>query len=73
MLPGQEVCIYRNIVTDGENGELPPLVEGEYMFIEFPSNHIPRYTEQLLFDIQMQGLTPIIVTPRMQHRTEGTS
>lgn len=73
MLPGQGVCIYRNIVTDSENGELPPLVEGEYMFIEFPSNYIPRYTEQLLFDIQMQGLTPIIVTPRTGHGIDGTS
>lgn len=34
-----------------------------YLFVELPSNHVPRYTSKLLFDIQVQGLTPIIVHP----------
>jgi protein-tyrosine phosphatase len=64
VLPGQEVRIYGDILKDYENGELLTLAnESPYLFIEFPSNHVPRYAEQLLFDIQMKGLVPIIVHP----------
>src|SRR5690606_20336856 len=31
--------------------------------IEFPANHVPRYAEQLFYEIQMTGLIPIIVHP----------
>jgi protein-tyrosine phosphatase len=64
VLPGQEVRIYGEMLKDYENGELLTLTnESPYIFIEFPSNHVPRYAEQLLFDIQMKGLIPIIVHP----------
>ncbi|MDQ0154201.1 tyrosine-protein phosphatase [Robertmurraya andreesenii] len=64
VLPGQEPRIYGDIIPDYENGEILTLNDGDqYLFIELPSNHVPRYTEQLLFDIQMKGLTPIIVHP----------
>jgi protein-tyrosine phosphatase len=64
VLPGQEVRIYGEMLKDYENGELLTLTnESPYLFIEFPSNHVPRYAEQLLFDIQMRGITPIIVHP----------
>jgi protein-tyrosine phosphatase len=64
VLPGQEVRIHGDILTDYQNGELLTLTgESNYLFIEFPSNHVPRYTEQLLFDMQMQRIMPIIVHP----------
>lgn len=63
ILPGQEVRIYGEIVEGLNNGEILSLSHSQYMFIEFPSNHVPRYAEKLLFDIQLQGLIPIIVHP----------
>jgi protein-tyrosine phosphatase len=64
VLPGQEVRIYGDILKDYENGELLTLTnESPYLFIEFPSNHVPRYAEQLLFELQMRGINPIIVHP----------
>lgn len=64
ILPGQETRIYGEILEDYDNGEILSLNNtGKYIFIELPSNHVPRYTEQLLFDIQLKGLTPIIVHP----------
>ena len=63
ILPGQEVRIYGEIVEGLNNGEILSLSQSQYMFIEFPSNHVPRYAEKLLFDIQLQGLIPIIVHP----------
>lgn len=64
VLPGQETRIYGDILSDYDKDEILTLNNGnQYLFIELPSNHVPRYTEQLLFDIQLRGLTPIIVHP----------
>ena len=64
ILPGQEVRIYGEIIDDYlAGGKILPLAETSYLFIEFPSGHVPRYAERLLFDIQTEGLTPIIVHP----------
>ncbi|WP_078378863.1 tyrosine-protein phosphatase [Sutcliffiella halmapala] len=64
ILPGQETRIYGEILEDYERGEILTLNNSDkYLFIEFPSNHVPRYTQKLLYDIQLQGITPIIVHP----------
>ncbi|MCM3163696.1 tyrosine-protein phosphatase [Metabacillus litoralis] len=63
ILPGQETRIYGDLLEDYEKGEILTLNHSKYLFIELPSNHVPRYTKQLLFDIQLAGLLPIIVHP----------
>ncbi|OIK10587.1 tyrosine protein phosphatase [Bacillus sp. MUM 116] len=63
ILPGQEPRIYGEILEDFQQNQIQTLNDSSYLFIEFPSNHVPRYAERLLFDLQMQGLTPIIVHP----------
>jgi protein-tyrosine phosphatase len=63
ILPGQEPRIYGEILEDIAKNAIQTLNNSQYLFIEFPSNHVPRYTEKLLFDLQVQGLTPIIVHP----------
>ncbi|WP_442596741.1 tyrosine-protein phosphatase [Neobacillus sp. D3-1R] len=63
ILPGQEVRIYGDLLEDLQKDEILSLNHSKYLFIELPSGHVPRYTEQLLFDIQMKGLVPIIVHP----------
>ncbi|WP_077619802.1 tyrosine-protein phosphatase [Bacillus sinesaloumensis] len=64
ILPGQEPRIDGELLQDYTKGELLSLNNGgKYLFVEFPSGHVPRYAEQLLFDIQLNGLTPVIVHP----------
>ncbi|KAB2336556.1 tyrosine protein phosphatase [Cytobacillus depressus] len=64
VLPGQEPRIYGEILEDYQKGDILTLANGgQYLFIELPSGHVPRYTEQLLYEIQMAGLIPIIVHP----------
>lgn len=64
VLPGQESRIHGELINGYVNGEILTLNgNGKYLFVEFPSNQIPRYSKQLFFDIQSQGLTPIIVHP----------
>ncbi|MGG1630907.1 tyrosine-protein phosphatase [Rossellomorea sp. NRS-1567] len=64
VLPGQECRIYGEILEDYHKGEILLLNQSsQYLFIEFPSSSVPRYAERLLYDIQVEGLTPVIVHP----------
>lgn len=64
ILPGQETRIHGEMVENIESGEILSLINSnQYVFVELPSSHVPRYTSQLLYDIQLVGLTPIIVHP----------
>jgi len=63
ILPGQEIRIFGEIVKAYENGEILTLNETPYLLIELPSTHMPSYTNQVLFDLQLMGLKPIIVHP----------
>ncbi|MFD1020165.1 tyrosine-protein phosphatase [Thalassobacillus hwangdonensis] len=64
VLPGQETRIHGSMVEALEEGTILPLNEDTgYVFVELPSDQVPRYTKQVLFDIQMKGYKPIIVHP----------
>ncbi|MCJ8007466.1 tyrosine-protein phosphatase [Lederbergia wuyishanensis] len=68
ILPGQEIRIYEKFLNDYENGEIMTLANhSSYVLIELPSSHVPAYTNQLFFDIQMKGLTPVISNPERNH------
>ncbi|PFA66927.1 tyrosine protein phosphatase [Bacillus sp. AFS015802] len=64
VLPGQECRIYGEILEDYHRGDILPLNRvSPYIFIEFPSSSVPRYADRLLYDLQVEGLTPVIVHP----------
>lgn len=63
VVPGQETRINGEMIDDINNGNLLSLNDTKYLFVEFPSAHVPRYSSQMLFDIQVAGYTPIIVHP----------
>jgi protein-tyrosine phosphatase len=64
VLPGQECRIYGELIEDYRNGDLLPLNKhSQYIFIEFPSNSVPRYTDRLFYELQNEGLIPVIVHP----------
>lgn len=64
VLPGQEVRVTGELLKDYETGEIVPLAgDSRYVLIEFPANHVPKYAEQLLFDVQLKGLVPVIAHP----------
>ncbi|MFL0473038.1 tyrosine-protein phosphatase [Priestia sp. 179-F W1.4 NHS] len=69
ILPGQENRIYGEILDDYHQDKILTLNNtGKYLFVEFPSSQVPRYAERLLFDIQSQGIIPIIVHPERNSR-----
>jgi len=63
ILPGQETAIYGEMIEDYDKGQIMTLNDTNYVFVELPSDHVPRYTERMLFDLQLKGLIPIIVHP----------
>jgi len=63
ILPGQEVRIYGEVLEDFNKKEILTLNHTKFLFIEFPSSSVPRYAERLLYDIQTEGIIPIIVHP----------
>jgi protein-tyrosine phosphatase len=63
VLPGQETRIFGEMVEGLESGEILPLNQGKYVLVELPSGHVPRYTAQLMYDIQLKGFVPVIVHP----------
>ncbi|NMD70163.1 tyrosine protein phosphatase [Bacillus sp. DNRA2] len=63
VLPGQEIRISGEVLEDYQNQEILSLAHSNYFLIELPTGHVPRYTEKLLYDLQMEGLVPIIAHP----------
>ncbi|QAS53441.1 tyrosine-protein phosphatase [Halobacillus litoralis] len=64
VLPGQETRIYGEMIDGIEKNEILTINEDtKYVFVEFPSNAVPRYASQLFFDLQVAGYQPIIVHP----------
>lgn len=64
VLPGQEPRVYEELLEDYKQCKVISLNDAEkYILLEFPPSHIPNYAEKLLYDIQIEGLIPIIVHP----------
>ncbi|WP_132008286.1 tyrosine-protein phosphatase [Mesobacillus foraminis] len=63
ILPGQEPAINGDLLENYLKDEILSLNNTHYQFVELPSSHVPRYTIQMLFELQLKGLTPIIVHP----------
>lgn len=71
ILPGQEPAIHGELLGGLTRGEVSTLNHTQYIFIELPAGHVPRYTEKLLYDLQLEGKVPVIVHPeRNQEITE---
>ncbi len=63
VLPGQETRIYGEMVEGYEAGEILSIDNSQYVLVEFSSSQVPRYAEKLFYDLQMEGLVPVIVHP----------
>ncbi|MDL4838948.1 tyrosine protein phosphatase [Aquibacillus sp. LR5S19] len=69
VLPGQNIRIYGELLDSFKQDHLLELNENSgYLMIELPINHIPQYTNQLIFDLQIQGYRPIIVHPELHEQ-----
>lgn len=61
---GQEVRIHRDIFTSLEKEEILTLDDnGTYLLLELPSGRVPAYTQEVIYELLLKGITPIIVHP----------
>lgn len=61
---GQEVRIHRDIFTSIEKEEILTLDDnGTFLLLELPSGRVPTYTQEVIYELLLKGITPIIVHP----------
>lgn len=64
VFPGQEVRINGNLLEALDNDDILFADTGNrYLMLEFPDDDVPHYTNQMIFDLQQRGITPVIVHP----------
>ncbi|MBC2722196.1 CpsB/CapC family capsule biosynthesis tyrosine phosphatase [Desulfosporosinus sp.] len=64
ILPGSENYIFPDLAKWVRDEKLLTLGNtGKYLLVELPMLEIPQYTEQVFFDLQVQGLTPVLAHP----------
>lgn len=64
VFPGQEVRINGQLlVALDEDDILFADTSNRYLMLEFPDDDVPHYTNQMIFDLQQRGITPVIVHP----------
>lgn len=61
--PGCEIFINPELLELYEQRLIDTLSLSRYMLIEFPMMSIPPYAEEVLYNIQLKGITPIIAHP----------
>ena len=74
--PGCEVFIDPELLRSLELGLIGTLAGSNYMLIELPMMNIPPYTDTVLYNLQLKGITPIIAHPErnieIQYKPELT-
>lgn len=63
IIAGQEVRIYGELLEDMEKDEILTVNNSKYLLLEFPFDTVPLYAEQMIYDLQLKGIIPIIVHP----------
>lgn len=64
VFPGQEVRINGNLLDALDKDDILFADTGNrYLMLEFPDDDVPYYTNQMIFDLQQRGITPVIVHP----------
>lgn len=60
---GQEVRLVENIVTLVEAKEALTLANSNYILLELPSSTVPKFTKEIVINLQANGIIPIIAHP----------
>ena len=60
ILPGSEVHLSADIIEKIKKQEILTLNKSNYILLEFPHTQIPLHIEEILFQIQIMGITPIL-------------
>lgn len=67
--PGQEVHINGDLLkaVDEDDVLYADGINKKYMMLEFPHSGVPEYAEDMIFELKVKGIIPIIVHPERNH------
>ena len=69
VFPCQEVRLSGGLIQALDNDDILFCDEtGSYMLLEFPSEDVPHYSKNMIFELRKRGITPIIVHPERNNR-----
>lgn len=72
VFPGQEVRINGKLMQALDQDDILFADEGnQYLMLEFPDDDVPHYTNDMIFDLQQRGITPVIVHPERNTKIIG--
>lgn len=63
LYPGQEIRITDKVLEDIDQHQIQGINHSKYLLIELPSNSMPHYTKNLLYEIQTKGFIPVLAHP----------
>ena len=63
VLAGQEIRVYDDLLKDWEQQKLLSLAGSRYILLEFPTSHVPSNAEDLIHELSVMGMQPIIAHP----------
>lgn len=73
ILPGAENYIFPELPRYLKEGRILTLGDShKYLLFELPMQNLPSYTEQVIFELQVQGIVPVLAHPeRYQYFSES--
>lgn len=64
VLPGAENYIFPDLPQYLKEGKILTLADShKYLLLELPMQKLPSYTEQVIFELQVQGVVPVLAHP----------
>lgn len=64
ILPGMEIHVFGEVPQELQAQQLLSINDkGRHILLELPHDHVPRYVEKLIYEIQLLGYIPIIPHP----------
>lgn len=63
LVPGVEAYLVPNLARELSTGQAFTLDETRYLLVELPLSAYPVYTEQVIFELQVRGIVPILAHP----------
>lgn len=61
--PGAEYYLEPDLPDKLAGGELLTLNNGPYLLVELPSASVPAYTSRVIYELQLQGIIPVLAHP----------
>ncbi|HZG84918.1 tyrosine-protein phosphatase [Paenibacillus sp.] len=63
VLPGQEIRVFGSLMEELQEGKAIPITQSPYLLLELPSEQIPDKLDDLIYELQLRGMTAVIAHP----------